>query len=192
MLHHAASGETPRGTWALLGPEIYGVSDGGADESGFIWSLNFLTGSYSPLHSFVSSTEGAFPTGISWLGNRLGGTALTGGTSDAGTFWIYEGAPLPGDFDASGSVDAADYTTYRDQLGATVTIPGDKSPGSIGLDDYVTWVTGFSLGPASGMVVPEPTSDLLMSLFISLSSVVVTGVWHRRRFSRADSKRLAA
>lgn len=64
---------------------------------------------------------------------------------------------LEGDFNGDGFVDIADYTTWRDGLGA-VYEPGD----------YDIWSANFgasaAAGSASSAAVPEPTSLLLIAL----------------------------
>ena len=54
-----------------------------------------------------------------------------------------------GDYNVSGAVDAADYTTWRDNEGAAEgTLPNDGDGGVIGPDQYDTWVANF--GTAAG------------------------------------------
>jgi hypothetical protein len=75
----------------------------------------------------------------------------------------------PGDFNNDDVVDAADYTTWRDNLGATdETGINGNGDGANGVDaaDYDLWKTNFGV-PGSGAVavsgaVPEPTSALLL------------------------------
>ena len=55
------------------------------------------------------------------------------------------GAPI-GDYNNNGAVDAADYTTWRDLLGQSVTLPNEDptmTPGSVTQDDYLVWTTNF-------------------------------------------------
>jgi hypothetical protein len=70
---------------------------------------------------------------------------------------------LPGDYNLDGRVDAADYSVWRDALGATGLVPyngadGDGD-GTIDQDDYAVWKANFGrtleagsveLGPGSG------------------------------------------
>jgi hypothetical protein len=109
------------------------------------------------------------------------------GTNDA-SFYSKEGNPLfaprlvldallaevappllAGDYNDDGVVDAADYTMWRDNLGAAAgTLPNDVDGGEIGQDQYDTWVTNFgaaSGGGAGSLVnsaVPEPSSICLL------------------------------
>ena len=66
---------------------------------------------------------------------------------------------LAGDYNSDGSVDAADYTMWRDNLYGPGTLANDDSPG-IGEDDYVRWKANFGqpFGRGSlGMELPEPS-----------------------------------
>jgi hypothetical protein len=78
---------------------------------------------------------------------------------------------LPGDYNNNHKVDAADYTTWRDNLGApTEASLNGNGDGLNGVDagDYTRWKTHFGesngsgAGGASG--VPEPTTMLLIVL----------------------------
>ncbi len=79
-------------------------------------------------------------------------------------------APLQGDYNSNGTVDAADYVRWRD------------NPGNFGGDPagYNTWRTNFgrTAGPASGGAVasPEPAS-LVMFLLLTTPWVL-----RRRRY----------
>ncbi|TWT91804.1 FG-GAP repeat protein [Botrimarina colliarenosi] len=69
--------------------------------------------------------------------------------------------PLPGDFNADGNIDAADYAVWRDGLGSIFDY-----------GHYATWRSHYgsrsTLPPATGnAVVPEPTTLLLVCLVLS-------------------------
>ena len=75
---------------------------------------------------------------------------------------------LPGDFNGDGLVDAADYTVWRDNLGAenesAINFNGDGI-GGIDQNDYALWKTNFgtSTNGGSGLAhanVPEPATGL--------------------------------
>jgi T5SS/PEP-CTERM-associated repeat protein len=89
----------------------------------------------------------------------------------------FEPAGLPGDYNLDGTVDAADYITWRKGLGTIYT-----------QDDYNTWQANFGATFGSGSsqfaalpltsAIPEPTSALLLLSFAAV------GVWrHRRDFT---------
>lgn len=69
----------------------------------------------------------------------------------------------PGDYNDDGTVDAADYTVWRDNLGSSNALPNDPTGGVIGEAQYATWtasMAGASLTGASS--VPEPSSVVLL------------------------------
>jgi hypothetical protein len=77
-----------------------------------------------------------------------------------------EAAPpgLPGDYNQNGSVDAADYTVWRDNLGGTTLAnEGDGiSPGMIDNEDYAFWKSRFGAAPswvATGTFGTHPLVD---------------------------------
>lgn len=70
-------------------------------------------------------------------------------------------APLPGDFNGDGTVDAADYVRWRTGLGSAYT-----------MDDYADWrdhfgeTRGGNLGGGTSVSIPEPSSWLLLWLVL--------------------------
>jgi hypothetical protein len=74
---------------------------------------------------------------------------------DQDTVTALTGPTLPGDFSGDGTVDAADYTVWRDGFGSTYSI-----------DDYEKWKTNFGRTLAGGgslsAAVPEPVSSMLL------------------------------
>jgi autotransporter-associated beta strand protein len=80
-----------------------------------------------------------------------------------------------GDYNEDGTVDAADYTTWRNNLGSGTALPNDDSPG-VDFDDYDRWKRHFGESSGGGSVgaasaaVPEPTTaSLLVLATIALS-----------------------
>jgi hypothetical protein len=81
------------------------------------------------------------------------------------SFDVVQPAPLPGDFNKDGIVDAADYTVWRDGMGTKYND-----------DDYNTWVDHFgetasggsaaANSPGANAAVPEPSSICLLLLAI--------------------------
>jgi hypothetical protein len=72
---------------------------------------------------------------------------------------------LAGDYNGDGSVDASDYTVWRDSQGQTgIDLPADGSGnGTVGPEDYDVWKTNFEgdpagVGAATSQNVPEPTT----------------------------------
>jgi hypothetical protein len=79
-------------------------------------------------------------------------------------------AGLPGDFNDDGSVDAADYTVWRDNLGTTFSLNGngDNTGVSLGVvdqADYVLWQNSYGTSAgAAASAVPEPSTAALAVL----------------------------
>lgn len=102
--------------------------------------------------------------------------AFTGST--AGVFVssrVATNDDVPGDFNGDQIVDAADYTVWRDHLGADFDLSGngDESGASAGVvdqADYDYWKSHFDQGGGAGavgvapaqLVVPEPATALLL------------------------------
>lgn len=103
---------------------------------------------------------------------------------------------LAGDYNEDGSVDAADYTSWRDAVGSAAgTLPNDVDGGVIGSDQYNTWRdnfgatsalgASFSLSPsAAATAAPEPATLALMLLGTSSG---LACRWRRRATARTAS-----
>lgn len=82
---------------------------------------------------------------------------------------------LPGDYNGDGSVNLADYTVWRDNLGQTgLALPGDGDGNQIvDAGDYDLWKSNFgaSLGSPSvaSQSVPEPSS--LLAALVGISAI---------------------
>ena len=72
---------------------------------------------------------------------------------------------MPGDYNADGKVDPADYVVWRKALGRGTSLAnGDDTPG-VGQDDYARWRTHFgqsAAGLGSASDVPEASGILLV------------------------------
>lgn len=111
-------------------------------------------------------------------------------------------AGLGGDYNDDGLVNAADYTIFRDNEGATFTLtnenPNAATPGVVDKEDYDYWTSQYGLdgstlpettfrvgsilfdptaGASSAVSVPEPTGLVAMVAGMVLS---LTSGWRRR------------
>ncbi|HEX4412715.1 MAG TPA: PEP-CTERM sorting domain-containing protein [Lacipirellulaceae bacterium] len=84
--------------------------------------------------------------------------------------WSLAAPPgLNGDYNNNGVVDAADYVVWRKNLGQSVTLPNDTTPGTVTQADYTVWRSNFGAtsgsgsGSLLGSAVPEPISALLVA-----------------------------
>lgn len=80
------------------------------------------------------------------------------------------GSILAGDYNGNGTVDAADYTLFRDAQGTSTVLLNDPIGGVIGLAHYNQWKNNFgataSAAVAASSAVPEPASLVLLSLVV--------------------------
>lgn len=184
------SGATTTGLSSAGGMEKMDGSDPGAvagDSLGEQWEL--LTASDSRIaeaflfgHSVFDSNRSvdlgvifdpstpAASRDVTFNYTTLAGDLVTGAVQ-------YFTAPgVPGDYNGNGTVDAADYTSWGDALGSSVTLPNDSTPGSVTQADYNVWRTNFgqSIGPGGGgsalSAVPETASASLLLEAIGLSA----------------------
>ncbi|MEX2170082.1 MAG: hypothetical protein WD851_12295 [Pirellulales bacterium] len=108
-----------------------------------------------------------------------------GGAIDSLSLSLFTGSP--GDFNADGAVDAADYTVWRDHLGAAdesaISGGGDGLNG-VDQTDYHLWVSHFgssgSGSLAAASIVPEPAPATLM-LIGSFAFGLLASVRRRRK-----------
>lgn len=90
---------------------------------------------------------------------------------------IATAAGVPGDYNANGVVDAADYVLWRKYSGQSVTLPNDSTPGTVTAADYDVWRSHFGQTPGAGSSaegleassVPEPGCLALVGLAVIVS-----------------------
>ena len=91
-----------------------------------------------------------------------------------------------------GSVNAADYTVYRDNVGSTDSLLNDSIGGTIGQAHYNQWTANFGRTAGSGSIenaaVPEP-SQLLLAAIVGCIGLAVA-VQNRSRQQPSNHLRL--
>jgi hypothetical protein len=74
---------------------------------------------------------------------------------------------VPGDYNANGAVDAADYVVWRKRLGTSFQLSNEVAgvtPGMVTQEDYAQWrarfgrTSGSGAGTSIGVLVPEPST----------------------------------
>jgi glucose/arabinose dehydrogenase len=99
------------------------------------------------------------------------------------TLYLAVTAQVPGDYDASGTVDATDYVVWRKAFGQTGVRPAADGTGPTGLPDgivdeldYQFWRRNFgnALGGMANVNVPEPSS---MRTFLVIISIAAMRFW---------------
>jgi autotransporter-associated beta strand protein len=102
-----------------------------------------------------------------------------------------------GDYNGDGSVNAADYTVYRNRaagIGGTTLDNEGVTLGEITVDDYYFWKSRYGDTAGSGATLsdvseaPEPTSFVMGLIAAVIGTSRVTG-WKRRRDRRRPSTR---
>lgn len=81
---------------------------------------------------------------------------------------------LAGDYNGDGSVDAADYTVWRDTLDSTTELAADgNNNGTVDAPDYGIWVSNYgtssSAATSLSTSVPEPSALLLVLTMTSIA-----------------------
>jgi hypothetical protein len=83
-------------------------------------------------------------------------------------------AGTPGDYNQNGTVDAADYTLWRDRTSQLTSLPNENpsavTPGWVDTEDYTFWKAQFGSsggGQIGPVAVPEPSAASIL-LLISL------------------------
>lgn len=98
-----------------------------------------------------------------------GGTPVVGYTGTfTATASLVQG--VTGDYNDDGTVDAADYVIYRDNVGTSNVLPNDPIGGTIGVAQYNQWRGAFGNTAGSGLgagAVPEPVTAIMAVLGIA-------------------------
>ena len=68
---------------------------------------------------------------------------LSDSFGDKAIFMNFAAAGVHGDYNNNGTVDAADYVVWRDNLNTTNTLPNDPNGGTIDTDQFNTWRANF-------------------------------------------------
>ena len=85
---------------------------------------------------------------------------------------------IPGDFNQDGTVDAIDYTIWRDKLGTNSAQADGNFDGQVTNADYEIWkahfgftLTGDGGAGAIALGVPEPSTGLLLFVGAVLATI---------------------
>ena len=97
-------------------------------------------------------------------------------------------AALPGDYNQDGTVNAADYTVWRNHLGQTFNLPNKnplaQTPNLVDREDFTFWKSRYGQPTDSGSqasTVPEPSSMLLLTIAFGMFPIAA-----RRRLSHSS------
>jgi hypothetical protein len=159
-------------------------------EANFAGTTTLAAGASLSLGTAYDVLQGAEDLLFRFAGASLGDPLAPGAYAPFGQPHVFDGvvryvgagpAALPGDFNGDNIVDAADYTVWRDNLGAAneaAFASGTGSGGGIDATDYALWRTHFGQSLASALetsptAVPEPKT-LCMALLLA-SGLVLAG-----------------
>jgi len=152
------SGAFPAGTGSGNGWEIGGGSDPARLAEAFFNGESTLAAGTAGLalgnaYNELTLAEDLVFTYANAAGDTYGGRVT------------YVGAApnvLPGDYTGDGTVDAEDYTAWRDALGTNQVLPNDATPGTVDEFDYRIWKANFGNSSNGSLVgtgsVPEPAT----------------------------------
>lgn len=163
------------GNWNSLQDKDYEESGAPGDGMGFEelgtpsnHSLNeaILTSSYTFVDTESVSLGSVFDLGTQDLAFRV---RTPGGTFIPGIIEEVTSVAVPGDYNEDGTVNIADYTVWRNNLDASITLPNEGSgitPGEVTVEDYDYWKSRFAATSASGSLsassIPEPSGLILL------------------------------
>ncbi len=161
---------TVTGAASLAGDFVVTLGEGFTPTAGMSFPI-FTAGSITGQPNFDFSAA-SLPSGLGWTVNFQ--------PASLGIAVISTGG-IAGDYNNSGTVDAADYTLYRDALGTNTVLPNDPTGGTIGAAQYNTWRNNFGQSGnmnalAAAASVPEPAA-----LLVALSLFILWQTWRGRR-----------
>jgi hypothetical protein len=177
----SAGGSLDTSQWNSL--QDQGFGDGNTDPNDGIGWEQLGDGTANLVGEFnLQGSTVVGPNGVSMatLGRlfSIGGTedlevelSLANGSSLMPNVVYLTATSVPGDYNGDGTVDAADYTVWRDTLGQSVaegTGADGSANGIIDAADYGVWRSQFGNSASSGSLssapaVPEPTTFCLVA-----------------------------
>lgn len=143
----------------------------GMEVSGMI-EVGVSAGPFAVVGSDIALADGTFLTDADFSSESPDRT-VTAGTPNPELVFV----PLTGDFNEDGSVDAADYTVWRDALVDMGRLPNDGDTEVADAGDYDDWKANFGASSsavssiAAVTAVPEPTSLAMLLLAVGLLPV---------------------
>ncbi|WP_442483740.1 beta strand repeat-containing protein [Aeoliella sp. SH292] len=162
---------------------VHAATLGGALDLEIAPTFTPAVGNTFTLLTAASGISGSFATAAHELPSPGAGLAWElDYTGTAVLLRVIAGEGLPGDFNDDGVVNLADYTVWRDNLGAPneLALNGNgNNSGSVDAGDYNLWKSSFGSGGSLATVdthqVPEPESGWIIA-FMALILSIPAGV----------------
>ena len=90
---------------------------------------------------------------------------------------LFFGGELAGDYNGDGSVDAADYTVWRDSLGSETNLAADGNHnGVVDTDDRIVWVQNYGVSAPASLSSNKLSSFGLTTTEVDSVDIVATNV----------------
>jgi glucose/arabinose dehydrogenase len=145
-----------------------------ADEiSGHVWEMNTSTFAVTNIDGLLTPNTGLITNPASFAEDSVGNLYLIAYGSGS-VFKINTSQLLAGDYNANGTVDAADYILWRKTLGSTTVLAADGSHNNkVDQADYTIWQNNFgntvhTSSPGAGSTIPELASIAYIVEFMVL------------------------
>ncbi len=162
-----------------LGDDYDGLTIAGAAELDGLLSVSLDGFTPSIGQQFTVLTASS----ITDHGLMLGGPAANSfSMMISGTSVILQAIGLAGDYNGDGTVNAADYTVWRNHSGQAFSLPNEKpgptTPGFVDAEDYAFWksqfgsslfASGANSDSSLGAPIPEPPALFLLPEFATLA-----------------------
>jgi hypothetical protein len=84
---------------------------------------------------------------------------------------------LAGDYNGDGSINAADYTVWRNNFGQSVLLPGETTPRVLTRADYDLWKDRYiEANQAGGALhqetIPEPAAVIMATIAVAIAALI--------------------
>ena len=132
-----------------------------------------LTDEFGEIPDEVRVAVALFATGDGGALVQVLAALNANGSVDAGEYLtlVLAAAPVTGDYNGDGYVDAADYTVWRDALHSTTELAADgNNDGVVDIADYNLWRDNFGATPSRGRVQQRARTGGLVAVQFSRRS----------------------